>query len=209
MIKRLASDNTFDMIRRSYLEDNVQLSPHLEQVRKRWAAAFSLMIEQKLTDRGIVEILVKDYDVSETVAYMDLSSAKRLFADARQASKVALRYMVTQWAIEAFKMAFTKKDFKAMEKMLDRIVKANNLDKDDMDIPDPSTWIPPTQLISIDMKFYYSEFGQLISPEHKEEFNKLIEAFNKAIERSKIKDYFQPFNTLDIPHQEIDNESAE
>lgn len=207
MIKSIPANSTFEEIKRYYQKENVQLSPSMEEIRKRWVAAFSLLLDGKMTDQDVVKILVRDFGVSETVAYRDISSSKVLFADARQASKVALRYMVTQWAIEAFKMAHTNKDFKGMEKMLDRIVKANNLDKEDMDIPDPSTWMPPTQLISIDLNFYYSEFGQFISDEHKEEFNKLVASFNKIIEKSAIKNYFQPFKTLDISHEEVDDDT--
>jgi hypothetical protein len=209
MIKQLASDNTFERIKRYYLEENIELSPHDEEVRKRWVAAFSLCLDDKKTDKEAVKILIQDFGVSETVAYRDLSSSKVLFADARQATKIALRYMITQWAIEGFQMAKSKKDFKGMEKMLDRITKANNLDKEDMDLPDPSTWMPPTQVINIDFNFFYSEFASFIDDSTKEEFNKLIAKINTTIEKSPIKNYFQPFKTIDIGHEIIDDEPAQ
>lgn len=209
MIKKLASDNTFDRIKRYYLEDNIDLSPHDEDVRKRWVAAFSLCLDDKKTDKEAVNVLVKDFGISETVAYRDLSSAKVLFADARQATKIALRYMITQWAIEGFQMAKTKKDFKGMDKMMDRIIKANNLDKEDMDLPDPSTWIPPMQVINIDFNFFYSELAAFIDDKTKDEFNKLISKINSTIDKSPIKNYFQPFKTIDVAHEILEDEPAD
>lgn len=205
-MKKLASDSTFERIRNYYLKEDVVLSEHDEGVRKRWATAFSLILDDRKTDTQVVKMLTTDFDISESQAYRDLANAKNLFSDARKASKEALRHLVTQWAIEAFEMARTKKDFKGMEKMLNQITKANNLDKEDMDLPDPSTWNPPTQLINIDFNFFYSDLGQFVDDSIKEDFNKLIERINKLVEKSPIKNYFQPFKTIDITHETVEDE---
>jgi hypothetical protein len=208
-MKKLAADSTFERIRSYYLSDNVTLSPSDEDVRKRWAAAFSYTLDERKTDTQVVKFLVVDFGISESQAYRDLANAKNLFSDARKATKEALRHMVTQWAIEAFDMARTKKDFKGMEKMLNQITKANNLDKEDMDLPDPSTWNPPTQLINIDFNFFYSDLGKFVDDSIKNDFNKLIVQINKLVEKSPIKNYFQPFKTIDITHEDVKDEPAD
>ncbi len=208
-MKKLAAESTFERIRSYYLSDNVTLSPSDEDVRKRWAAAFSCTLDERKLDSQVVKFLTANFGVSESQAYRDLANAKNLFSDARKASKEALRHLVTQWAIEAFDMAKTKKDFKGMEKMLGQIVRANNLDKEDMDLPDPSTWNPPTQLINIDFNFFYSDFVKYVDDSIKDEFNKLVMKINKLVENSPIRNYFQPFKTIDITHEDIEDESAD
>ena len=56
-------------------------------------------------------------------------------------------------AIELLKLAKMKKDLRGMEKALERITKAYNLDKEDLDLPDPARFQPPVQLLTINYNF--------------------------------------------------------
>jgi len=209
MKKRIAADNTFDRIRRYYLEENVVLTDFEEKIRKRWVAAFSLILDNKMNDTKAVKILMKIFEISQAAAYRDLVNCKLLFGDAQKASKEAYRHLITEWAIENYRRADLKKDFNSMAKMLNIMIKANSLDKDDSDIPDPSTWNPPTQVINIDYTFFYSEFAVFINDNTKREFNKIVEKINKILAASKIHDYFQPFKTIDVEPKNTTNGSSD
>jgi hypothetical protein len=209
MKKRIAADITFDRIKSYYIDDKIVLSDFEENIRKRWVAAFSLILDDNMSDAKAVKILMKNFEISQAVAYRDLANCKVLFADARKASREVYRYLLTQWAIETLQMATLNKDFNAIDKMLGVIIKANNLDQDDSDIPDPSTWNPPTQVINIDYTFFYSEYAAFINDNTKKEFNKIVAKINKILSASKIHDYFQPFKTIDVEPKNKTNRSSD
>ena len=198
---QLPEDTLFERIRQYYLADR-EISETDDEIRKRWEAAHSLMIDQMQSDKNIVMMMEKRFKISRAQAYRDLSFSKKLFGDLRKSTKESLRYMVTQWGIELYRMAKDDKDFKGMEKALDRITKANNLDKDDIDLPDPSKIQPPMQILSISLEFLDSRFAEMIDEKGREELNSLREKINQLIAKSPIRDYFDQM-TEDIDHEEI------
>jgi hypothetical protein len=76
-----------------------------------------------------------------------------------------------------------------MDKFLERITKANNLDKEDMELPDPSKIQPPVQLLSINYTFLNSEFFKLIDPKAQQALLALNEKVMALIDASPIADY--------------------
>ena len=199
----LPHDTLTARIKRHYLSQ-APLSPSDEKVRNRWAAAFTILLETKGSDRDCVLKLVKQFKISESQAYVDVVNAKNLFGDVRKADKEALRYIVTQWAIELFKMAQTGKDFRGMEKALERITKANNLDKEDQDLPDPSKVQPPIQLLQLSFNFVKSEFFHLIDKKAQEEILKVVDQVEALIAKSSVKDYLDIYAAPDDQKQLAD-----
>jgi hypothetical protein len=199
---KLTADTTMEKIRKYYLE-GADLSPHQEKIRVRLEAAHALILDDHNTDKQAADIMSERFNIHFTQAYKDIANAKNLFGDLRKANKEGLRYMVTQWAVELFQMAKTAKDLKGMEKALERITKANNLDSEDQDIPDPSKIQPPVQLLSIDFNFINSSFFDKIDPKAQEELRKLNDAIQAIIARSPVKNYLDNMNVIDIEHREI------
>jgi len=188
-MKSLVSDTMLERIKLYYLKDNTKLSEHDEQVRCRWAAAYSMLINQRGVAREVVVMLMKTHAISEAQAYRDVYNCTRCFGPVQGVDRQALRNMVTQWAIEFLRKAAVKNDFKAMDKFLDRITKANNLDKEDMELPDPSKIQPPVQLLSINYNFLNTEYFKLIDPKAQEALLKLNEKVIALIQASPIADY--------------------
>ncbi|MEI7982348.1 MAG: hypothetical protein WCI71_11895 [Bacteroidota bacterium] len=188
-MKSLVSETTLERIKLYYLSDNTQLSEHDEQVRQRWEAAYSMLINQNGIEREVVKMLMKLHNLSEMQAYRDVYNCTRCFGPVRGMDRQALRHMVTQWAIESYRKALVKNDFKAMDKALERIIKANNLDKEDMELPDPSKIQPPVQLLSINYNFLNTEYFKLIDPKAQEALLKLNEKVIALIMASPIADY--------------------
>ena len=63
-MKSLISETTMERIKLYYLSDNVELSSHDQQLRERWEAAYSMLINQNGTKREVVKMLMKVYDIS-------------------------------------------------------------------------------------------------------------------------------------------------
>ncbi len=82
-----------------------------------------------------------------------------------------------------------KNDFKTVDRMLERIIKANNLDKEEMDLPDPDKIQPPVQLLSINYNFLNSEYFKLIDPKAQQALLLLNEKVMALIDASPIAEY--------------------
>jgi hypothetical protein len=150
-----------ERLRLHYLEDR-EVSPEDKEVMIRWEAAHAIILSDSQNDRTAATILMKRFGISESTAYRDIRLSKNIFGDVRASTRDALRYMVTQWAIDLYHMAKEIKDLKGMERALERLTKANNLDKDDMDLPDASKIQPPVQLLSINFNLINSPRFKLI-----------------------------------------------
>lgn len=198
---QLTEDTLFERIRQHYLSDR-EISDTDDAIRKRWETAHSLMLDDVQCDKDVVKILEERFEISQAQAYRDLAAAKKLFGDLRKSTKESLRYLVTQWGIELYRMAKEAEDFKGMEKALDRITKANNLDKDDIDLPDPSKIQPPVQILSISLEFLDSRFAEMIDDKGREALNELRGQINQLIAKSPIRNYFDPA-TEDVEHEEV------
>jgi len=202
-MKSLISETTLERIRLYYLKGNVELSEHDQQLRERWEAAHSMLINQNSVVREVVKMLMKVYKISDVQAYRDVYNCTRCFGPVGGMDRQALRNMVTQWAIEDYRKARVKNDFRAMDKFLERITKANNLDKEDMELPDPSKIQPPVQLLSINYTFLNSEFFKLIDPKAQQALLALNEKVMALIDASPIADYKNILLADDTHYEDI------
>ena len=188
-MKSLARETTLERVRMYYLSDNVQLTAHEETVRQRWESAYSMLINQRGIEREAVKMQMKQHNISEVQAYRDVHDCTRCFGPVRGRDKQALRHMITEWAIEVMRKAEVRNDFKTVDRMLERIIKANNLDKEEMDLPDPDKIQPPVQLLSINYNFLNSEYFKLIDPKAQQALMALNEKVMALIDASPIADY--------------------
>ena len=202
-MKSLISETTLERIRLYYLKDNTELSEHDQQLRERWEAAHSMLINQNSIVREVVKMLMKVYNISDVQAYRDVYNCTRCFGPVRGMDRQALRNMVTQWAIEDYRKASVVNDFRAKDKALERITKANNLDKEDMDLPDPSKIQPPVQLLSINYNFLNSEYFKLIDPKAQKALLELNEKVMALIESSPIADYKDILLADDTSYEDV------
>ena len=188
-MKSLISETTLERIRLYYLKDNTELSEHDQQLRERWEAAHSMLINQNSIVREVVKMLMKVYDISDVQAYRDVYNCTRCFGPIGGMDRHFIRHMVTQWAIESLQQAEQLNDFGAIDRFLNIIIKANNLDKEDIDIPDPSKIQPPVQLLSVDYTFLKSEYFKLIDPKAQKALLNLHKQVVALIDASPIADY--------------------
>lgn len=184
-----SESTTYDRIRKYYMDDNITLSAKTEAIRKRWMSAHTMILESDLKEGGVIKALMKMYNITERQAYRDIQNSTRLFGGVQTGTKDAWRYMITQWSIEILKKAKIKKDFSAMDAALGRIMKVNNLDKEDHGIPDPSKFQPPTMLLTIDYDFYKSPHFKMIDKTAQKKITMLYEKLQSMAEEFMVDDY--------------------
>ena len=185
----IISDTTFDRIRQYYSSEDIKLDPEDEAIRLRWSACFMQLHDEQNSDRDVTLFMVKQFGISEGQAYKDIRNCRRLFGDVRTYTKEAMRYHVSQWAIELFKIAKLKKDLRGMEKALERITKAYNLDKEDLSLPDPSRFQPPVQLLTINYNFINSPSFHMIDLKAQEKLLELHRRIEAMADELYVKDY--------------------
>ena len=161
-MKNLGSEKTLERITQYYMSDKTKLSRQDNHIRVRWETAYSMLINQNGVELDVVRMLMKFYGISKMQAYRDVYNCTRCFGLVGGMDRQFIRHMVTQWAIESLKQAEQLNDFDAIDRFLNIIIKANNLDKEDIDIPDPSKIQPPVQLLSVNYSFLKSEYFKLI-----------------------------------------------
>jgi hypothetical protein len=203
-IYQLPEDTTFERIRQ-HLLTGYEISAVDKNQLDRWRAVQALLLEKK-TDRQIALMHSKNYDISLGHAYIDIRNSKNLLGDVHKADKESLRYMVTQWAIEACKKAEETGDNDTLVKSLEKIIKANNLDKEDQDLPDPSKIQPPVQLLSINFNFINSPWFKKIDPKAQEGLMLMYNQFMAMIENSPLRDYANLIqsNSYQLPPEDGD-----
>ena len=188
-MENLGSEKTLERITQYYMTDNTKLSRHDNHIRIRWETAYSMLIHQNGVELDVVRMLMKFYSISKMQAYRDVYNCTRCFGPIGGMDRHFIRHMVTQWAIESLKQAEQLNDFYAIDRFLNIIIKANNLDKEDIDIPDPSKIQPPVQLLSIDYSFLKSEYFKLIDPKAQKALLNLHKQVVALIDASPIAEY--------------------
>jgi hypothetical protein len=185
---KLQESTLIERIRLHYLED-YDISKSDADILARWEAAHALVLESSDTDQNIVKIMMKRFNISNVCAYNDIRNSKNFFGDVRSSNKQGIRYIVTQWAIDLFRMAKQAKDFFGMVKALERITKANNLENDDQNIPDASKIQPPVQLLTMNFDFINSPRFKLIDDAAQKALLQLYDEFMAQVMITPLAEY--------------------
>jgi len=191
-----SSLTTSDRIRLHFIEGD-DLSEEDQAILTRLKTAHALVLDEGENDRKIVSILMQQFGISERTAWRDLRMSKNVLGDAKASSREAWRYIVSQWATDMYRMAKQTKNFKAMEKAFLCVIKANNLDKDNLDIPDPSKIHPPVQLLTINFNLINSPRFKLIDPAAQKALLQLYDEVMSQIVITPLGEYADLFSIDD------------
>ena len=185
---KLQENTLIERLRLHYLEER-EISKADSDILARWEAAHALVLESSETDQNIVKIMMKRFDISNVCAYNDIRNSKNFFGDVRSSNKQGIRYIVTQWAIDLFRIAKHSKDLFGMAKALERITKANNLDNDDQNIPDASKIQPPVQLLTMNFDIINSPRFKLIDDAAQKALLQLYDEFMAQLIITPLAEY--------------------
>jgi hypothetical protein len=127
-----AKDTHFENILASYLDEGkVKLSPLEEQMKQRWMAAFSLLLNFHSREQAVKVLQGQFPDISQATAYRDINRALALFGDVTKSQKEGWRYIIFEYNQKLFQMATKEKNLETMGKCLDRMIKLADLDKEE------------------------------------------------------------------------------
>ncbi|MEF8811445.1 MAG: hypothetical protein V5A47_11015 [Bacteroidales bacterium] len=119
------------------------LSEQEEWVRKRFLLAYNLKLDDPLKpDKEVAQELQDQFNISRSLAYLDIANVERLFGSFKKSHKEYIRHIVTETQKEVIshELKRIRQDPTVSSKTLSYAVKvlaeANNLDKEDMqDLP--------------------------------------------------------------------------
>jgi hypothetical protein len=203
---RLQEDTLYERIRYHLLEGR-KLSEEETQILHRWEAAHSLLVSKNETDANVAKFLMKLFDISNFTAYKDIRNAKMLFGDVNKASTEGLRYIVSQWCIDMYRMAHIAKDFDAMSNAMGKLIKANNLDRQDPNLPDLTKIQPPIQVLSLSLDFVNSPYFKMLAPKIQEEVIKLKAKVQTMLDRSPITDVMNMLMIEDTKYEPVNDDT--
>ena len=203
---RLQEDTLYERIRYHLLEGR-KLSEEETNILRRWETAHSLFISKFETDANAAKILMKMYNISNFTAYKDIRNAKMLFGDVNKASTEGLRYIVSQWCIDMYRMAHIAKDFDAMSNAMGKLIKANNLDRQDPNLPDLTKIQPPIQVLSLSLDFVNSPYFKMLAPKIQEEVLKLKTKIQAMLDRSQITDVMNMLMIEDTKYEQVSDDT--
>ena len=203
---RLQEDTLYERIRHHLLEGR-KLSGEETHILHRWETAHSLFVSKNETDANAARILMKMYNISNFTAYKDIRNAKMLFGDVNKASTEGLRYIVSQWCIDMYRMAFIAKDFDAMSNALGKLIKANCLDRQDPNLPDITKIQPPVQVLSLSLDFVNSPYFKMLAPKVQEEVIKLKAKVQTMLDRSPITDVMNMLMIEDTKYEPVNDDT--
>ncbi len=146
---------TFDKIQANLFGHDAKmvLSDKEQEIFLRYRAGFSVWLEDPtITDKQMATFLMNTFGIAKQTAYLDVGNIKRLVGNVQNASKEFHRYTVIKMLKEAFLVAKHKHNPVAMAMAADKLAKATQLDKIDMEIPDWNAIIPPSFEPSSDVR---------------------------------------------------------
>lgn len=205
----LASQNSNDKIRQFILGHIDRISPKQRERMERMQSAFTYMLDGGLrTDRDVAKMLMQRYGIGESQAYIDISSAREIFGDARKSTKESERYVASENAKKQFEYAMGKYKETGQKYWIEFAIdqqkihlKVNALEKDDPDLPDPSKIQPPIQVLQLNIDFITSRYADVIDEKAKKKINQLLAQIKKLVEKNRINDYLD--NTVEVPTIEV------
>jgi predicted DNA-binding transcriptional regulator YafY len=176
-------DTHFENILASYLEeDKIKLSVLEEEMKKRWEAAFSCLLNFHSREQTVKVLMSQFGGISIATAYRDVNRALSLFGDITKSRKEGWRYVIFEYNQKLFQMATRDKNLETMGKCLDRMIKLADLDKEES----------PFNLEKLQAQNYTIQLP------------KALETVFMAMAKKGVMD-FNNYQAQDVPFEEVKN----
>jgi len=145
---RKTNDSTFDRIYKFYFgKVRVELTPGEERIKDRWDQCFKLLCSMH-SERKVVQLLQKQFDITISVAYNDVRNTKLLFGDTKNVDREFKRKISEEWTLWGIKEAKKTKNLEALDKLVGKFNKINGLEvENDNQYADMVKKLTPTALI--------------------------------------------------------------
>lgn len=145
------NDSTFDRIYKYYHNNKtrIELSPEEDRIRERWEKAWFLLCRRR-TQKQVVELIEKLFNVGKSVAYDDVRNAMQIFSNPNADMKDAKRAIAETMALEGANLCFKKGDTEGYHKFIKIYMDINGLDvEEDSKMKEMLKNLKPTTLIFV------------------------------------------------------------
>jgi hypothetical protein len=138
--------------------DQTKLSDLDYKVKQRVQAVFTKKLDHPtIEDKGLVKFICEQFNVQKSTAYADINAVETIFGNIRKANKEFVRLMVTEKSKQVINIELNRisKDLEAnggtggsystkdLTAAINVLARANNLDKEDPDMPNWDEIQPP------------------------------------------------------------------
>jgi hypothetical protein len=145
------ADSTADRIYKYYHNNKtrVELSDEENRIRERWEKAWFLLSHHR-TQKQVVDLIVKLFNVGKSVAYNDVWNAMKLFGNPQADVKDAKRAIAETMALKGADRCWKNGDMDGYFKFTKEYKEINQLDlKEDASLAAVIKKLRPTQVIII------------------------------------------------------------
>lgn len=145
------ADSTFDRIFKYYHNNKtrIELTDEEIRIRERWEKAWLLLCRNR-TQKQVVELIEKLFNVKKSVAYDDVRNAMMLFSNPQNDLKDAKRAIAETMALNGANVCMKKGDMDGYYKFLKAYQEINRLDgKEDDIVPDMMKKLKPAAIIIV------------------------------------------------------------
>lgn len=139
-LKTISKDTHFENVLAYYLDDKssekkklARLSDFEIDLKKRWEAAFQMMLEFRSTEDTVKKI-VEVFGVSKATAYRDVKRTEMLFGSFKRFDREAWRYIQIERKHKYLQLALKEKNLEMVYKFDAAIDKLLGLDKEESPI---------------------------------------------------------------------------
>jgi hypothetical protein len=142
--------DTYNAIREYYVgSDTILLSEKQEEIRMRWHAVYLKKLS-RCSDHEIVRALMKEFNISQRLAYQDVNNSKRLFGVAGKSDRDLNRQIAEKMALETYQIAKEQRLPRDMAAATKAYIDASGVKDDLSDLPDFSKLEPSTFVVMLD-----------------------------------------------------------
>src|SRR6056297_2371591 len=102
ILEKLKNGTSYDRIYGHYVYPGyIELTDKEIELRDRWAFAWTALLNNRLTGTA-VNMIQKEYEVSEPQAFRDVKNARRLFGNVNETTKQAERNFLSELTLQTY-----------------------------------------------------------------------------------------------------------
>lgn len=93
---KFTKDNTYQLIKASFLDDSIELSDEAIDKKKRLRHAYAMRLDNKYNKGQVIKRLQKEFGISQATAYRDYNMAMELIGELDKTDKAAEKLVIAQ-----------------------------------------------------------------------------------------------------------------
>jgi hypothetical protein len=127
------ADSTFDRIYKYFFNSKtrIELSVEEQRISERWERAWLFLCRHR-TRKQVADLLMRQFNVSKSLAFDDVKNAMHLFGEPQEGQKNAKRAIAEDAILKGMDRAWKMGDMKMHEKYTQQYIELNGLKNEDV-----------------------------------------------------------------------------